>query len=195
MKLLAVLAATALAAAALPQEVATLNAAIPAAKDATIVISSSSCPACPESNCNKCTWGTNSTLATSTSATTVMRALIGFTLDFDGSLVKTCTLQIPGFDPKTTVDGTINVNQAENKDWDEATVDGENAPAVWGQAASVAVPAYSNLPAVDISQICRSSQNRQFSVYLTSPGTQYTIPSKDSGNPAILQVVRYLKAQ
>ncbi|KAJ2777121.1 hypothetical protein H4R18_005319 [Coemansia javaensis] len=192
MQLLSTVAAFALAAAALVTAQPAPTTTVPATKDATIVQSSSSCPACPQSNCNKCTWGTGKTLSASLGANTRTRALIGFTLPYDGSLVKSCFLQMPGFDPKNSVGVTVQINQAEHKDWTEATVNGENAPATWTQGTNVAVAAYNNLPAVDISQICRSSQNRQFSIYISSPGTEFKFPSKESGNPAILHVTRYV---
>ncbi|KAJ2709485.1 hypothetical protein H4R19_004224 [Coemansia spiralis] len=176
---------------AAPQATTPVSVDTAAVKDASIYFSGTGCAQCPNGNCFECTWGHNSTLTAFTGARSMGRALIGFQLPFDGSLVKTCILQIPAFSTPNTGNIVVNINSAENKNWDENTVNGYNAPAIYGQVASVNVPAYQNMQAVDISYACRSAQSGSMSIYLSSTGPQFSFWSKDSGNPAILHVTKY----
>ncbi|KAJ2766969.1 hypothetical protein IWQ57_004145 [Coemansia nantahalensis] len=175
---------------ALPQSTP-VQTDVAAIKDSTIYYSGTGCPTCPNGNCFECTWGNNNTLTAFTGMRSLGRALIGFQLPYDGSLVKTCTIQIPAFSTPLTADTVVTINRAENKDWEEATVNGYNAPAIYSEVASVTVPAGQNLGPVDISYACRSAQRGALSVYFSASGPMYSFWSKNSGNPAILHVTRY----
>ncbi|KAJ1726000.1 hypothetical protein LPJ61_005491 [Coemansia biformis] len=177
---------------AAPQPVAVAATSVPALKDATIYRSGTGCSQCPNSDCNQCTLGTSTTLSASLGARSLVQSIIGFQLPYDGSLVKTCTIQIPAFSKPNTVPVTITINNAEHKDWSDATINGANAPAVWSQVTSVTIPAYANAGPIDISTACRNAQRGSFSVYFSSPGTEYSFWSKESGNPAILTFTPYV---
>ncbi|KAJ2448271.1 hypothetical protein EV183_005527 [Coemansia sp. RSA 2336] len=165
----------------------------PAVKDSTILRSTVSCANCPESNCYKCTLGHDKTLVANTGGLAFIQSLIGFHMPVDASRVTNCTVQIPAFTTQHENPFTVVVAQAASSDWNEDTVNGENAPASGSQIAQVDVPAYANLGPVDITPACKSAVNGEFSVYFGSRIGRYEFWSKDSGNPAILHIT-YKKA-
>ncbi|KAJ2845338.1 hypothetical protein IWW36_004821 [Coemansia brasiliensis] len=160
----------------------------PAIKDSTILRSTVSCANCPESNCYKCTLGHEQTLEANTGGLAFIQSLIGFHMPVDASQVTNCTIQIPAFTTQHEYPLTVVVSQAAASDWDEDTVDGENAPAPGNQIAEAEVPAFANLGPVDITPACQSAVNGEFSVYFGSKTDHYKFWSKDSGNPAILHI-------
>ncbi|KAJ1721178.1 hypothetical protein LPJ53_004279 [Coemansia erecta] len=162
----------------------------PAVKDSTIYRSTVSCPDCPDRNCYKCTLGYNNTLLANTGGLAYISALVGFDMPVKGSSVKSCTVQIPAFTTPLQSAITVVISKAASSDWDEATVDGENAPAIGDQIASVEVPAFNNLAAVDITPACQSAKNKKFSIYFNAQFGRFEFWSKDSGNPAILHITK-----
>ncbi|KAI9472991.1 hypothetical protein LPJ78_005543 [Coemansia sp. RSA 989] len=160
----------------------------PAVKDSTILRSTVSCANCPESNCYKCTLGHENTLVANTGGLAFIQSLIGFHMPVAASQVTNCTVQIPAFTTRHENPLTVVVSQAASSDWNEDTVNGENAPASGSQIARVDVPAYANLGPVDITPACQSAINGEFSVYFGSGTGRYEFWSKDSGNPAILHI-------
>ncbi|ORX67788.1 hypothetical protein DL89DRAFT_36474 [Linderina pennispora] len=165
----------------------------PATKDSTIMRSTVSCPDCPNRNCYECTLGHNNTLVANTGGLAYIRALIGFTLPYDGSLVRSCQIQIPAFTQPLQSDITVVFWQAVSSNWDESTVTANNAPDAGGQVATVTVPANNNMGPVDITGACRNATSGQFSVYIGTQFGRIEFWSKDSGNPAILHVDRFVK--
>ncbi|KAJ1856624.1 hypothetical protein H4R99_004897 [Coemansia sp. RSA 1722] len=161
----------------------------PAVKDSTIYRSTVSCPDCPDRNCYKCTLGHEDKLIANTGGLAYLSALVGFEMSTDGSNVKSCTVQIPAFSTRLQSPITVLVSKAESSDWSEDTVNGENAPATGDVIASVDVPAYNNLPAVDITPACQVAVDGKFSIYFSASFDHFEFWSKDSGNPAILHVV------
>ncbi|KAJ2855961.1 hypothetical protein J3B02_001882 [Coemansia erecta] len=155
----------------------------------TIYRSTVSCPDCPDRNCYKCTLGHENKLIANTGGLAYLGALVGFEMPVDGSNVKSCKVQIPAFSTPLQSPVTVVVSKAESSYWSEDTVDGENAPALGDEIASVDVPAYNNLPAVDITPACQAAINGKFSIYFNARFGHFEFWSKDSGNPAILHVV------
>ena len=161
----------------------------PAVKDSTILRSTVSCPECPDHNCYKCTLGHNDTLQANTGGLAYVRSLIGFELPVPPDQVTKCTVQVPAFTKLPQFELDVTVAAATSSDWDEDTVDGENAPDSGDVFNTVNVPALSNLPAFDVTPACKSASNGgQFSIYLSTKSDSFSIWSKDSGNPAILHV-------
>ncbi|KAJ2857533.1 hypothetical protein FB639_005990, partial [Coemansia asiatica] len=109
----------------------------PAVKDSTIYRSTVSCPDCPDRNCYKCTLGHENKLIANTGGLAYLGALVGFEMPVDGSNVKSCKVQIPAFSTPLQSPVTVVVSKAESSDWSEDTVDGENAPALGDEIASV----------------------------------------------------------
>ncbi|KAF7549267.1 hypothetical protein G7Z17_g6490 [Cylindrodendrum hubeiense] len=159
----------------------------PALKDSTILRSTVSCPECPESNCYKCTLGHDTTLQANTGGRAYIRSLVGFKLPVSPSTVRSCTVQFPALTQQLPYPVNVTFSLAASSNWDELTVNGENAPGSGEPFITVAVPAYSNMGAVDITPACKAAgHNRQFSVYFGTQSGRIEIWSKDSGNPAIL---------
>ncbi|KAJ1938336.1 hypothetical protein FBU59_004469 [Linderina macrospora] len=171
----------------------TLSQSTPATKDSTIMRSTVSCAGCPNNNCYECTLGHDQTLVANTGGLAYIRALIGFTLPYDGSLVKSCQIQIPAFTKPLQADTTVLIWQAVSSNWNEDTVTANNAPDAGGQVASVTVPANNNLGPVDITPACRNATSGQLSIYIGTQFNRIEFWSKDSGNPAILHVDRFVK--
>ncbi|KAJ1664886.1 hypothetical protein IW140_003705 [Coemansia sp. RSA 1813] len=161
----------------------------PATKDSTIMRSTVSCPDCPDRNCYKCTLGHDDKLTVNTGGLAFNQALVGFTLPVDASEVTQCMVQIPAFVTPLQYPLNITVYLAASSDWDEDTVDGENAPQAGAQVAIVTVPASFNPAPIAITQACQAADaNRQFSIYFGAQFGYYQFWSKDSGNPAIISV-------
>lgn len=161
----------------------------PAVKDSTILRSTVSCPECPDRDCYKCTLGHNETLQANTGGLAYIRSIIGFELPVPSEQVTKCTVQTPAFTklPQFPID--VTVAAAKTYEWDEDTVNGENAPESGEVFNTVNVPALSNLPAFDVTPACKSaSEDGQFSIYLGAKSGSFSIWSKDSGNPAVLHV-------
>ena len=161
----------------------------PALKDSTILRSTVSCPECPDKNCYKCTLGHNDTLQANTGGPAYVRSLIGFELAVPSEQVTKCTVQTPAFTklPEFPID--VTVAAAETSEWDEDTVNGNNAPEAGVVFNTVNVPALSNLPAFDVTPACKdASDDGQFSIYLGTESGSFAIWSKDSGNAAVLHV-------
>ncbi|KAJ2340186.1 hypothetical protein IWW50_006758 [Coemansia erecta] len=164
------------------------NVDTPAVKDSTILRSTVSCPDCPESNCYKCTLGHDDKLSARTGGLAYIQSLVGFHMPVGASQVTSCTVQIPAFATRHEYPLTVVISQAAASDWNEDTVNGENAPAPGSTIATVDVPAYANLGAVDITPACKAAINGEFSIYFGVQTDSYEFWSKDSGNPAILHI-------
>ncbi|KAM0441275.1 hypothetical protein ACHAPT_000584 [Fusarium lateritium] len=161
----------------------------PALKDSTILRSTVSCPECPDRNCYKCTLGHNETLQANTGGLAYVRTIIGFKLPVPARRVTKCTVQTPAFTKLPEFPVTVTVSAAKTSNWNEDTVNGENAPDSGEVFNTVNVPALSNLPAFDVTPACKAaSKDRQFSIYLGAQSGSFAIWSKDSGNPAILHI-------
>ncbi|KAI9504334.1 hypothetical protein GGI25_004370 [Coemansia spiralis] len=160
----------------------------PAIKDSTIMRSTVSCPDCPDRNCYKCTLGHDDKLTVNTGGLAYNRALIGFHMPVDGSQVTSCTVQVPAFVTPLQSSLNVTVNTANPSDWNEDTVDGENAPDAGDQIAFVTVPSYNNLGPIDITPACQGAVNGEFSVYFGAQFGYYQLWSENSGNPAILHI-------
>ncbi|KAH7145414.1 hypothetical protein B0J13DRAFT_322381 [Dactylonectria estremocensis] len=159
----------------------------PALKDSTILRSTTSCGDCPESDCYQCTLGHDDTLQANTGGLASVRSLVGFQLPVSPSSVKRCTVQFPALTRQLAYPVNVTFALAATSDWDETTVNGENAPDSGEPFITVNVPAYSNLVAVDITPACKAAgEDGQFSVYFGTESGSIAIWSKDSGNPSIL---------
>ncbi|KAJ2552513.1 hypothetical protein EV175_003279 [Coemansia sp. RSA 1933] len=158
-------------------------------KDSTIMRSTVSCSGCPDRNCYLCTLGHDIKLSVNTGGLAFNQALVGFTLPVDASEVSECMVQIPAFITPLQAPINVTVYLAASSDWNEDTVDGENAPAAGEQVAMVTVPAGFNAPPIAITQACQAADaNRNFSIYFGAQFGYYQFWSKDSGNPAIISV-------
>ncbi|KAL5365129.1 hypothetical protein BJX96DRAFT_179560 [Aspergillus floccosus] len=165
--------------------------ATPATKDSTIFRSTVSCPACPDRNCYKCTLGHNDTLVANTGGLAYLRWLVDFDLPAEvaPAAVTSCTVQFPGFVAPVGAGINVTVSTAVSSDWDEDTVTAENAPDAGDVLSTVEVPAYANLPALDVTGACRGAGgDGAFSIYVGTVFGRMEVWSKDSGNPAILHV-------
>lgn len=161
----------------------------PAVKDSTILRSTTNCPQCPDQNCNRCTLGHEEILEANRGARAFMQSLIGFELPVPADQVTACSVQTPAFTKLPEIDIDVTVAAATSSDWDEDTVNGENAPDSGVYFNTVHVPALSNLPAFDVTEACKAAdEDGQFSIYLAINTGSMAIWSKDSGNPAILHV-------
>lgn len=161
----------------------------PASKDATILRSSTGCPQCPESNCYKCTLGHDDTLEASLGARAFVNFLVGFELTVPTSKIKECTVQFPAFTKPRPAPVNVTISRAKSSDWDEDTVNGENAPEPDARFASYPVDAYANMGALDITPACKAADDQgRFTIAVGTETGGIEIWSKDSGNPAILHV-------
>ncbi|KAL2826816.1 hypothetical protein BDW59DRAFT_60958 [Aspergillus cavernicola] len=163
----------------------------PAIKDSTILRSTVSCTGCPESDCYKCTYGSADTLRVNTGGHAWIRSLIGFQLpeDVEPSTVTKCTVQFPAFKELPPTGFDLTVVPAVSSDWDEETVNGNNAPAATDAITIVSVPELTNPPLLDVTDACQAADDDgQFSIYLGVEFGSYEIWSKDSGNPAVLHI-------
>ncbi|KKK19265.1 hypothetical protein P175DRAFT_0492934 [Aspergillus ochraceoroseus IBT 24754] len=162
----------------------------PAIKDSTILRSTVSCADCPDRDCYKCTLGSASTLRANTGGLAFVRSLVGYQLPVPVDSVTRCTVQFPAFTQLPQNGFNVTVSPAVSSDWDEATVNGNNAPAATDAQTIVPVPALSNMPALDVTDACKSaSVDGQFSIYIGVDFGSYEIWSKDSGNPSVLHVI------
>lgn len=162
---------------------------IPAIKDSTILRSTVSCPNCPDRNCYKCTLGHENTLQANTGGLAYIRALVGFELPVPSSSVTGCSVQFPAFTQPLQFPVNVTVARAASSEWNEDTVDGENAPDSKRPFTMVTVPVNTNMGPINITQACRhAASDGQFSIYLGTQFDQIEIWSKDSGNPAILHI-------
>ncbi|KAF9886672.1 hypothetical protein FE257_011186 [Aspergillus nanangensis] len=176
----------------------------PATKDSTIYhsTSNSSCPSCPSKTCTKCTLGHATTLQANTTTNTSdglasLRWLVAFEmppLPRGVSAITRCTIQFPGLVRVMSAPVNVTVTEAVSSAWDEDTVSGENAPGELlgreGPLVNVQVPAFANLEALDVTEVCRKVvTGGEFSVYVgTVGGGLLEVWSRDSGNAAILHV-------
>ncbi|KAL4768873.1 hypothetical protein BDW60DRAFT_113131 [Aspergillus nidulans var. acristatus] len=181
----------ALAVLATTSQAAQLNR--PSVKDSTILRSTVSCPDCPESNCYKCRYGSEKTLRANTGGLAWIRSLVGFRLDLPEDIypddITKCTVQFPAFTKLPNSAFNMTVIPAVSTDWDEVTVNGENAPASTDDVAVYPVQALTNPPLLDVTEACwLADDDGQFSIYLGAEFGSYEIWSKDSGNPAVLHV-------
>ncbi|KAL2822563.1 hypothetical protein BJX63DRAFT_125447 [Aspergillus granulosus] len=160
-----------------------------AIKDSTILRSTVSCTDCPDNDCYKCTYGFGDRLRANTGGLAWIRSLVGFQLpeNVDPSDVTKCTVQFPAFISLPQYAFDLTVAPAVSSDWDEATVNGNNAPDSTDDVTTVHVPALTNPPLLDITNACQNAdEDGQFSIYLGVVSGSYEIWSKDSGNPAVL---------
>ncbi|KAL4922728.1 hypothetical protein BDW62DRAFT_2319 [Aspergillus aurantiobrunneus] len=163
----------------------------PAIKDSTILRSTVSCTECPENDCYKCTYGSEDRLRANTGGRAWIRSLVGFQLPdgLDPSTITECTVQFPAFTELPETGFNLTVVPAVSSDWDEATVNGNNAPASTDAITVIPVPALTNPPLLDVTNACQTaSDDGQFSIYLGADFGSYEIWSKDSGNPAVLHM-------
>ncbi|KAF7115471.1 hypothetical protein CNMCM5793_002429 [Aspergillus hiratsukae] len=161
----------------------------PAIKDSTILRSTVSCPDCPDRNCYKCTLGHDKTLRASTGGLAWVRFLVGFKLRGPVTDATKCTVQFPAFVRPNPSAVNVTVARALSCDWDEDTVDGENAPESGDIFTSMVVEPYHNIPAIDITAACKGAQaNGEFSIYVGTQSDSIEIWSKEAGAPAILHV-------
>jgi hypothetical protein len=163
----------------------------PAIKDSTILRSTVSCATCPDNDCYKCTYGLEGHLRANTGGLAWVRSLVGFQLpeNVDPSYVTKCTVQFPAFTRLPQYEFNLTVVPAVSSDWDEDTVNGDNAPDSNGDIAIVPVPALTNPPLLDVTNACQDAdEDGQFSIYLGADFGSFEIWSKDSGNPAVLHI-------
>ncbi|KAF9916064.1 hypothetical protein FBU30_001556 [Linnemannia zychae] len=161
----------------------------PAIKDSTILRSTVSCANCPDRNCYKCTLGHENTLQANTGGLAYIRALVGFKLPVPSSSVRRCTVQFPAFTQPLQFPLNITIAQSASSDWNENTVDGENAPDSGKPFTMVTIPANTNMGPIDITPACKNAMSDgQFSIYLGTQFGRIEIWSENSGNPAILHV-------
>lgn len=163
----------------------------PALKDSTIFRSTEVCESCPNKSCYECTLGHNETLRVQTGGVAYIRSLIGFRLPVPATSVTKCTVQFPGFVTLPQKNINVTVSRAMSSNWDEDTVNGENAPIMGVVFNSVEVEAESNLPAIDVTFACKkAAKDRRFSIFLGAQSGSFAVWSKDSGNgnPAILHI-------
>ncbi|KAL4985551.1 hypothetical protein BDW68DRAFT_140427 [Aspergillus falconensis] len=165
----------------------------PSVKDSTILRSTVSCPDCPERNCYQCRYGSEKNLRANTGGLAWIRSLVGFRLDLPEDIysddITKCTIQFPAFTTLPKSAFNLTVTPAVSSDWDEVTVNGENAPASTDDIAVYPVPALTNPPLLDVTEACLLADgDGQFSIYLGAEFGSYEIWSKDSGNPAVLHV-------
>ncbi|KAL4779612.1 hypothetical protein BJX76DRAFT_75027 [Aspergillus varians] len=163
----------------------------PAIKDSTILRSTVSCTECPENDCYRCTYGSDEKLRANTGGLAWIRSLVGFQLpdEVDPSTITQCTVQFPAFTRLPESGFNLTVVPAVSSDWDEATVNGNNAPAATDAITVVSVPALTNPPLLDVTNACQTAGvDGQFSIYLGAEFGSYEIWSKDSGNPAVLHI-------
>ncbi|KAJ2077428.1 hypothetical protein H4R24_005136 [Coemansia sp. RSA 988] len=158
----------------------------PAVQDATILRSPSICAECPESDCNKCSFGRNNTLVASTGVA-FYQSLIGFHMPVAGFQVESCTVQIPAL---LRHDKTVNViiSHAGTEQWTEDKVNSGNSPAFGTVLTSVELPPNNNLGPIDVTQACRAANQGEFSLYFAAGTERYEFWSRDSGNPALLHI-------
>ncbi|KAF9149305.1 hypothetical protein BG015_008902 [Linnemannia schmuckeri] len=162
----------------------------PAKKDSTIFRSTVNCPSCPESNCYKCTLGHENTLQANTGGLAYLRALVGFQLPIPSSSVMNCAVQFPAFTQPLQFPVNLTIALAASSNWDESTVNGENAPDSGDPFTMVEIPANTNMGPIDITPACKSAaSDGEFSIYLGTKAGRIEVWSKDSGNPAILHVI------
>ncbi|KAI9504335.1 hypothetical protein GGI25_004369 [Coemansia spiralis] len=159
-----------------------------ATKDSSILRANAKCPNCPESNCSKCTFGHENNLVVNIGGTIYETAIVGFHMPVAGSQVSSCVVQMPTFLVPIQSDLNVTIFSAAPLDWNEDTVDGENAPPFYKRIANVYVPASTNLGPVDITQACQDAVNGEFSIYFTTDQGYYQFLSKDSGHPASLRI-------
>ncbi|KAL2871080.1 uncharacterized protein BJX67DRAFT_343515 [Aspergillus lucknowensis] len=163
----------------------------PAIKDSTIIRSTVSCTECPENDCYKCTYGFEDTLRANTGGHAWLRSLVGFQIPegVEPSSITKCTVQFPAFTTLPQTGFNLTVAPALSSDWDEATVNANNAPNSTDPVTVVPVPALTNPPPLDVTSACQgASADGQFSIYIGAAFGYYEIWSKDSGNPAVLHV-------
>ncbi|KAL3461489.1 hypothetical protein BJX64DRAFT_260680 [Aspergillus heterothallicus] len=163
----------------------------PAIKDSTILRSTVSCTACPDNDCYKCTYGLENNLRANTGGLAWIRSLVGFQLPegMNPSAVTQCTVQFPAFTRLPQYDINLTVVPAVSSDWDEETVNGNNAPASTDDVSIIPVPALTNPPLIDVTNACQGAdEDGQFSIYVGADFGSFEIWSKDSGNPAVLHI-------
>ncbi|KAL4881255.1 hypothetical protein BJY04DRAFT_62224 [Aspergillus karnatakaensis] len=164
----------------------------PSIKDATITRSTSSCATCPENNCYKCTHGSDDTIRANTGGLAWVRSIVGFQLpaEVDPSSVTECTVQFPAFTKLPETGFNLTVVSAVSSDWEEAVVNGDNAPPTTDAIELIAVPKLTNPPLLDVTFACQNADERgEFSIYLGVEFGSWEIWSKDSGFPAVLHVI------
>lgn len=163
----------------------------PATKDSTIMRSTVSCADCPGNDCYQCTYGSGDRLRANTGGLAWIRSIVGFKIpgEVDPSTITQCTVQFPAFTKLPEYGFNLTVSPAVSSDWDEATVNGNNAPPSTDAINVIPVPALTNPPLLDITDACKSGgDDGQFSIYIGAEFGSFEIWSKDSGNPAILHI-------
>ncbi|KAI8866937.1 hypothetical protein GQ42DRAFT_127487 [Ramicandelaber brevisporus] len=185
------LAAVTVAAPLLATSAYAVDTSRPAIKDSTILRSGrQECPACPGQYCNKCKLGHEQTLKVELGLHNYWSTLVGFQLPVPAASITKCTVQFPGLKELRPSPLDVTISTAASNNWNEDTVAGENAPQGSPAFVTVSVPAYSNIPEIDITPACKSAgYDGQFSIYLSAQaGDSFEISSKESGNPAILHI-------
>ncbi|KAL4911282.1 hypothetical protein BDW74DRAFT_172748 [Aspergillus multicolor] len=165
----------------------------PSVKDSTILRSTVTCVECPERSCYQCRYGAETNLRANTGGLAWIRSLVGFRLDlpedrYPDDITK-CTVQFPAFTKLPEAAFNLTVSPAVSSDWDEVTVNADNAPASTDDLTVYHVPALTNPPLLDVTNACwLAGDDGQFSIYLGAEFGSYEIWSKDSGNPAVLHI-------
>ncbi len=163
----------------------------PAIKDSTVMRSTVSCTDCPDNDCYQCTYGSGDKLRANTGGLAWIRSIVGFKIpeEVDSSTITQCTVQFPAFTRLPEYGFNLTVSPAVSSDWDEATVNGNNAPPSTDAINIFPVPALTNPPLLDITDACKAAgDDGQFSIYIGAEFGSFEIWSKDSGNPAVLHI-------
>ncbi|KAF9331605.1 hypothetical protein BG006_005546 [Podila minutissima] len=155
-----------------------------ATTDATIMNSVlKTCKACPRSECSLCSHGYDDTLVISSNPKanpklrSTLRALIDFKLpDVPVNEIEACYLEFPDFTRQRNSPIELKFAYTGSNDWDEGTVNGRNAPDItitfkWTEACTM------------------GEIDGEFSIFIEAVDGIGKIPSRNSGEPALLHVM------
>ncbi|KAF9301591.1 hypothetical protein BGZ74_006544 [Mortierella antarctica] len=170
-----------------------------ATKDATVVNSVlKTCKACPRSECSLCNHGYDDTLVISSNPKanpklrSTLRALIGFKLpDVPVNEIEACYLEFPDFTRQRNSPIELKFAYTGSNDWDEDTVNGRNAPDITFAFKRTEVSAGDkNMGLIDATKACTMGEiDGEFSIFIEAVDGIVKIPSRDSGEPALLHVM------
>ncbi|KAG0085415.1 hypothetical protein BGZ93_008273 [Podila epicladia] len=170
-----------------------------ATKDATVVNSVlKTCKSCPRSACTLCNHGYDNTLDISSNPTanpklrSTHRALIGFKLpDVPVEEIDACYLEFPDFTRQRSSPIELKFAFTGSNDWDEATVNGRNAPDITFAFQRIEVPAGGeNMGLIDATEACIQGEiDGELSIFIEAADGSVKIPSRHSGKPAMLHVM------
>ncbi|KAG0035909.1 hypothetical protein BGZ82_004937 [Podila clonocystis] len=170
-----------------------------ATKDATVVNSVlKTCKSCPRSECTRCNHGYDDTLDISSNPNanprlrSTHRALIGFKLPkVSVKEIEACYLEFPDFTRQRNSPIELKFAFTGSNDWDEDTVDGHNAPDIASPFKRTEVPAGSkNMGVIDATKACTEGEiDGEFSIFIEAVDGSVKIPSRETGQPALLHVI------